>query len=324
MAAPTSSLQILLSALEEPSSCFVLGAGTSAPLVPIGGELSSIVRERLLAVGSFPANPVSRDEASNRILGPVQKYSDQNCYSLAIQEALVERHLSPAAVHAAAIAVLRPEAPIYAPPQYQVFGLSKYRLALANFNVDGLASQYCSQHVVINMHGTSMSFADRAVLNWDRWINVLQDFPELQGINIPGLLLPQREPKEIAMTKEYRLAARFILNARRLVLIGYSFGSMDDRVAYQLVTSAIRLRRFPSVIAMPDATDLAHRIAEDSKSSTVGALSVYWDKLASAIITSIGRPRHKNCCHERLCYRCIEYLYNAFLDNAALVVVRRE
>jgi hypothetical protein len=173
------------------------------------------------------------------------------------------------------------------------------------------------------MHGMSMSFADRGALNWDRWINVLQNFHELQGVNIPGLLLPQRESKEIAMTKEYRLATRFILHARRLILIGYSFGSMDDRVAYQLVTTAIRLRKIASVIAMPDAKDLAHGIAEDSKSSTVGALSVYWDRLASAIITSIGRPRYKNCCHERLCCRCVEYLYNAFLDNAASVMVSR-
>jgi|ERR1017187_5882321 hypothetical protein len=318
MVAKTPSLQILLSALEEPGSCFVLGAGVSAPIVPLAAQLGAHVRKRLLAIGSFPANPIPRDVVSNQILGPFQKSFARNADASTIEDELVVGHLSPAAVRAAAVVVLRPEPPLYAPPQYHVFGLSKYRLALVNFNNDGLANQYCSQHAIINVHGTSLSAEDRALVEWERHIDVLQNVSELRGVEIPGLLFPQPEPKEIAITPEYRVAEGFLQAARRLILVGYSFGDMDDGVAYDLVTSTIRSRRIPTVVAKPDAVDLALRISEDSRSSTVVGLSVYWDKLASAIIASIGRPRHKTCYHGRLCSKCVGYLYNAFLDGVVL------
>ena len=121
------------------------------------------------------------------------------------------------------------------------------------------------------------------------------------------------------MASEYLVAGEFLRRARRLVLVGYSFGEMDDAIAYDLVTSTIRTRRIPTVVAKPDATDLVLRISEDSKSSTVTGLSAYWDKLASATIASIRRPRHKTCDHRRLCSKCIAYLYNALLDGLAKV-----
>lgn len=203
---------------------------------------------------------------------------------------------------------------MYAPHQYQVFSIAKYRLSLINFNNDGLADRYCSQHVVVNVHGTSLSVDDRARFDWEGVINTLQEFDALRGIEIPGLLLPQREPIGIALTPAYLVAQRLLRAARRLVLVGYSFGDMDDIVAYGLVTSTIRLRRTVTVVAKPDATDLALRIAEDSGSSTVSGLSVYWDKLASAIIASLAQPRQKSCDHRRLCSRCVAYYYDAFLN----------
>ena len=67
----TAPLQTLLSALEQPGSCFILGAGVSAPIVPLAGQLGDLVRKRLLATGSFPASPIPRDVISDRILGPI-------------------------------------------------------------------------------------------------------------------------------------------------------------------------------------------------------------------------------------------------------------
>jgi hypothetical protein len=315
MASRNTPLQTLLSALEEPGSCFVLGAGVSAPIVPLAAQLGAHVQRRLLAIGSFPARPIPRDEISDRILGPVQTSFNPNDDTFTIQEEIIARHLSPAAVRATTVALLRPEVPIYAPPQYQIFGLSKYRHSLINFNNDGLADQYCSHHTVVNIHGTSLSAENRSDLDWDSLIDALQDFPELQGIEIPGLLLPQREPGEIVMTKEYRIAQKFLRAARRVILVGYSFGDMDDWIAYDVITSAIRSQRLTTVVAKPEAYDLALRISDDSASSTVMALPVFWDKLTMAIIASVGEPRYKTCSHMRLCIRCVGYLYNAFLDS---------
>ena len=315
MVTRTFPLQLLLSALEEPGSCFVLGAGASAPIVPLAAQLSDLVRKRLLSVGSFPSMPTPRDVISDRILGPALTNLFPSDGTFAIQEEIAARHFSPAAVHAATIALLRPEMPIYAPPQYQVFGLSRHRHSLINLNNDGLVDQYCSQHTVANLHGTSLSADARSRLDWDSHIDALQYFHGLQGIKIPGLLLPQREPVEIAMNKEYRVARELLQVARRVIIVGYSFGDMDDWIAYDMNTSAIRTRRLVTVVAKPDAHDLALRISDDSGSSTTMALPVFWDKLAMAILASIGKPKHKTCKHMRLCARCVDYLYNAFLDE---------
>lgn len=307
-------LQTLLLALEEPASCFVLGAGASAPIVPLAAQLGSYVRKRLLSVGSFPATPIARDMIADRILGPVPETFYQSDDVSAIEEDLVARHLSPAAVHAAAVAQLRPPAPLDSPPQYAVFSLSRYRLSLINFNADGLADHFCGAHRVINVHGTSLSAAQRATLAWEELINILQELSTVRSIAVPGLLLPQIEPQEIAMTTSYSAARQSLQNARRLILVGYSFGDMDDVIAYAMITSAIRVWRIETVVAIPDALDLAGRMAEASQSDSVVPLSVYWDKLSAAIIASVWRPQHKNCDHARLCPRCVRYLYEAFLD----------
>lgn len=315
MPARTSPLQTLLSALEEPGSCFVLGAGASAPIVPLVAQLGAQTRKRLLATGSFPASPIPQDAISERILGPYHASFDQSDSTLAIQEEIIARHISSAAVHAVIVALLRPDVLSCAPPQYQVFSLSRYRHYVLNFNNDGLADQYCGKDIVVNLHGTSLSAEERSFLEWDSLIDELQNFPGLRGIGMRGLLLPQREPADIAMSEEYRIAGKLLLVARRLILVGYSFGEMDDWIAYRMITSAIRARHLPTVVAKPEANDLALRITHDSASSTVVALSVFWDTLTTAIIGSLAKPRYKSCRHARLCSRCIDYLYNAFLDH---------
>jgi|WetSurMetagenome_2_1015567.scaffolds.fasta_scaffold00222_29 hypothetical protein len=316
MATRTTPLQVLLNALEEPGSCFVLGAGASAPIVPLAAQLSIQVKKRLLSIGSFPALPTPRDVISDRILGAPQTSRFPLDDTFAIQEELAARHFSPAAVHAATVALLRPEMPLYAPPQYQVFGLSRHSHSFINFNNDGLADQYCSQHTVVNLHGTSLSADVRSRLNWESHIDTLQQFHELQGIEIPKLLLPQREPMEIAISKEYRIARNLLQAARKIIIVGYSFGEMDDWIAYNMITSAIRNRHLVTVVVKPDADELALRISEDSGRSTTMALPVYWDKLTMAILASVEKPKYKTCTHVRLCARCVDYLYNGVLDNS--------
>jgi hypothetical protein len=187
MATRTAPLQTLLSALEELGSCFVLGAGVSAPIVPLAAQLGAHVRKRLLAVGSFPASPIPRDVISNRILGPARTSFDPHDDTFVIQEEIIARHLSPAAVRAATVALLRPEVPIYAPPQYRVFGLSRYRHSLINLNNDGLADEYCSQHTVVNVHGTSLSADNRSHRDWDSLIDALQNFSRTHRTRNPRL-----------------------------------------------------------------------------------------------------------------------------------------
>jgi hypothetical protein len=311
------ALRTILDTLEQPNACFVLGAGTSVPIVPIATQLSERVRRRLLSIGIFPTTPVARDSVTERILGPPRSVFDLRSHDQAIEEELVARHVSPAAVHAAFMAEVRPQSSLVLLPQYSVFGLSKFELSLINFNVDGLADEYCSNHLVINMHGTSPSAEHRKNQNWDALIDGLQEFHEIPPLRIGGLLLPQPEPASISLSTEFGIAWASLNSAARLVLVGYSFGGMDDREAYALITRAIRLRKLETVVLSPDPTDLAFRIQDDASWGGVAAFPGYWDKLSAAIISSIGRPRRKSCDHARLCLSCVEYLYEAFLDAGA-------
>lgn len=304
----------LLDALEEPGTCFILGAGASACLVPFGAELGLRVRKRILEVGIFPANLVLRDAIAERILGSPPEFF------ATLEDELAARHFLPAAVHAATIAALRPEPPLAAPPQYRVFWISKHRLSILNFNNDGLADHYCgNQHTVIDIHGTSLSNDVRAHIGWENHINALQRFPDLRGLEIQSLLLPQREPESIAETPRYIAAQRLLTGARRVILVGYSFGGMDDVVAYEKLMAAIKSQRMAAVVVDPNGEDLAIRISEDSHSVAVGSLPVCWDKLASAILASLSWQGYKTCNHRRLCYRCVEYLYGAFLDGSSCI-----
>jgi hypothetical protein len=281
----------------------------------MGPELGRRVRARLLSVGIFPTEQIPRDIVTNRILGPSRRYS-LSSFDAALQEELISHHLSPAAVHTAAMAELRPEPSLTPPPQYAVFSLSRFRLSLMNFNVDGLADLYCGNHRVINIHGTTLSAERRQELAWDTLIDGLQEFPEIGPMRISGLLLPQPEPIGIGLTLPYGSARRSLRGAARLVLVGYAFGSMDDHVAYALITETIRLRRVEAAVITPSALDLSAQLQEDSKSTAVFAFPGYWHKLSKAIILSPDRPRKKTCDHARLCIDCVEYLHEALLDAA--------
>lgn len=149
-------------------------------------------------------------------------------------------------------------------------------------------------------------------------IDGLQEFPTLPPPLIPGLLLPQPEPLEIGSTREYSAARRFLWSAKRLSIVGYSFGQifgqMDDRLAYELVTKAIRVRGLDTIVLSPNAVDLRTRLQEDTKMQNVLAFPGYWHRLSEAIMLSPGSPRRKTCDHARHCLDCVEYFYEALLD----------
>lgn len=311
----SSALRTILDALEQPRTCFVLGAGASAPIVPMAAQLGARVRKRLLSIGIFPTETIPRDIVSDRILSPFQVRYAPFDVDTSLQEELIARHVSPAAVHAAAAAELRPEPPQVAPSQYAVFGLSRHRLSMINFNVDGLADRFCGNHRVVNIHGSSLAPKRRREIGWEGLIDGFQEFPEIPPLRIPGLLLPQPEPAHIRTTTEYGAARVCLRSANRLVLVGYAFGSMDDRQAYDLITNAIRLRRLRTVVLTPAAEDLAARLQVESSTDDVLPFSGYWDKLSLSIMSSIGRPRRKSCNHACLCLDCVNYYYEALLDS---------
>jgi hypothetical protein len=63
-------------------------------------------------------------------------------------------------------------------------------------------------------------------------------------------------------------------------LIGYSFGGMDDHVAYRLLTQAVAHTRVPVIVVGPEVDDLVMRLRDDVNGATVLGLAAYWNVLA--------------------------------------------
>lgn len=270
-------------------------------------ELAPLVVRRVMDVGVYPAHVISRDHIAERILGAPEP-------ALEVEDELIAGHLAPAAVHAATMALLRPPLPSRTPAQYAIFALAPSRLALLNLNTDGLADAYCFQHLVINLHGTSISVEHREALGWDSLIDALQIHPALRAPAVPGLILPQVEPPHLEDSPGHLRAKQVLLSADRIAIVGYSFGEMDDWIVHDMVVTAMRARPVQVVVASPYPSDLSTRLAEEA-GHAVSDLRAYWAELAEAVLLSIAKPVFKSCAHRRLCARCTSYLYEGLLDQ---------
>jgi len=311
------ALDQLLRMFEEPNALYILGAGASYPLVPMAVKLGELVLDQMLVLGHYSTTPVPLDPATDRLVAQAKQRLHRvnpRDDGWLLRAELAER-ISSGAVQASTVALLHPGKPDRC-AQYEVFQLSTYPATFMNFNNDGLADAFCTKHVVLNMHGTSLNPQLRQDLGWGQLIDTLQMFPALSAPNVPGLLLPQVEPEGIINTAPYVEARRRILHAKRIALIGYSFGGMDDRVAYRLLTRAVARTQAPIIVIGPDVRDLVMRLREDVPRVPVMGLVARWYELAEAIIASSTRRFHKSCDTGRLCGRCVTYAYEAILDQS--------
>lgn len=282
----------------------------------MANQLGRLAIEQLLKVGHFPVERITHSHVAERIIGNDKKllmrFDPSNDFA-AMKSELVQR-LSNSAIEAATVALLRPTISGHC-PQYEVFQQIRNPATFLNFNNDGLATKYCTNHLVIDVHGTSLDEPQRDALNWNNLISHLQMFPTARRLIIPRLLLPQMEPLSIAETPDYQLAWRRINQAKNIVLIGYSFGGMDDQVAYQLLVSGANKTKAPVTVIGPDVRELVDKIEHETPYVSVFGLNAYWDALAKSILASHSLRLYKTCTHERFCQRCIRYAYQAILNS---------
>jgi hypothetical protein len=258
-------------------------------------------------VGVYPAETLTRDAIAARIMGPPEQALD-------LETELANEHLASGAIHAATVAILRPIFLSAVPPQYGVFALARAKLAMLNMNTDGLASTYCRQHAVVNLHGTSLSAEERVALGWERLIDTLQEHPNVRAPTIPGLVLPQAEPLELARSPSFARARALLAVASRLAIVGYSFGAGDDWIVSRMVINRMRAAPLALVVVSPDPVILATQLSDQGKRDVV-ALSAYWGELAEAILLSVAANCFKSCVPGRLCARCVDYLYQGLLGQ---------
>lgn len=176
------------------------------------------------------------------------------------------------------------------PPQYAVFDVVGSPATLCNFNLDGLASQYCShRHSVLEMHGR----IDRPWFEHASYRDLLEA-TVVYGIRLPHLtpkLMPQPEPENIALQPLYAHAGRLLRCAPALIILGYSFGQrsegLDDARSFDFFVSLLKLQPRPVFVVSPTPHDLAELLRDTLSSYNVFGISLRWELFSSVVLANV-------------------------------------
>ncbi len=307
-------LKYFLGIFQHPQILFILGAGASVPLVPVFSELSELVLNQAIKIGFYPVEqiPLDPDSPSARIVKSAKQklqLIDPFNDALAIRAEFAER-LSGGAIETITIKKLHPPHPTHC-LQYEIFDLLRSSITILNYNNDGLAENFIRRHLVLSMHGTSLSPERRSQLDWDSLPWLLQQSQHSHAPKIPGLLLPQVEPPEIVETLNFQLASKILLNAKYIIIIGYSFGDKDDIKTYEMLKQTVCRTKAPVIFLGPGLEEAVDRLCWEINSRNVAGLPYKWNILAEAIVRTLTLRFHKSCDSRQLCARCVTQAYNA-------------
>lgn len=301
----------LLGALETRYSFFLLGAGASAGMVPFTKDFSDSIKKGFLDYGVFSTNQINRDQTSTRVLGDIdpepKTINDElmnriyNNYTLAkVMKEMVPKRVEKCFSN------------------YHIFNYSTARpLILFNMNTDGIAKRICKGHFLIEAHG----FIPYNLVHskfYDQHLDDLLLYPDLRTFNIPGLLLPQSEPKDITNRKEYLLVEHWFSKVPCFVVIGYSFGkhkgSIDDLETFEFFRRL--LRKYPKqvIIIDPYPEVIAATIQDATHLRQVITISALWNHLSSALIDTALRSHCSNILELKSLKKETIYRYDELCD----------
>jgi hypothetical protein len=262
---------------------YLLGSGASFGLVPLTPQLRSFVATEYDQIGFYPAVPAPRSALLDRILGrPTVGTSLLRNIAPGTLDVLVQRGLS------------CKQADGIVPPQYAVFDVVGRPSTIFSFNLDGLASAYCSGgHTVLEPHGT----IDHLWLDAPDYAEMLYDTAAYDLIlpHITPKLLPSPEPTRITEGLAYRRALMLFAQSPALVLVGYSFGrwqdAFDDAESFEYFVDLLRWRPRPVLILSPSPEELADLLQQRLSRRSVYPLAVRWEIFSSVILGITGPQR---------------------------------
>lgn len=312
------SLELLLNALSDYRTCYVLGAGASAPQVPPMRYLSDRIAAYAPRLGSFAVSVP--DSPLRRLIASV------------IDDALTTSSLDKwkaGAMTTATIALVLQDiisAAHFIPlPQYAAFQLVPRTATIVSFNWDGLAWARCHQRVLCP-HGT-LGPRFHTPLQLDELLDdsQLYDSDDARDWIVPGLVMPGEEDgKHLAEMRDKVL--KTWLEARQVVVIGYSFGigspSNYDRVWLDAFVEALQTNQNAAVhIVDPDAARLRGELVERLKRTVnVHAYPVSWYGFSTALLAVAAKRGCTTVAELRSCADDILSAYQSFERRLAAAV----
>jgi hypothetical protein len=294
----TRILRLLLWAMSQPRTFYILGAGTSFGLVPMTVKLGSFVIDEYDRIGIYPVSRAAHSPLFDRVLGqmPVDGHDLRRLLLWNIGTGTLELLVQ----HA----LCRPLGDIV-PPQYAVFDVIGQPSTIFSFNLDGFASAYCrARHFVLEPHG----IIDRLWLEpneYQQWLYATAAY-DLVLPHVSRKLLPGPEPSGITETAVYVRGRVLFEQCQALVLVGYSFGrrekTFDDAESFEYVVDLLRTHPRPTLVLSTSPNELVDLLQQQLHSRQVYAVPVRWELFSQLLLAATGQGRRipTNWCDARL------------------------
>jgi hypothetical protein len=275
-------MSILLHCLDNPRNAYLIGAGVSSEQVSVTGGLSNVVAKKWLSMGSYDASvPPHGTLFSGLGLGSLFEPQDLKhellwrIYDKSIRSILYI-HFSKGL-----------EASIS--DSYRIFRRFPSPIAIYNMNVDGIALRIKAPGlVVLNLHGAVAND-----INWASKENseLGDELVEL-GVELPvsnGIWYPEREPPSITSTTPYKQAKSYLRRAKRLFVLGYSFGAhdsnIDDFETFSFFCEMIRDYHIPVVVLNLRPEMLVDSIGYASGTKSIVGIVIDWNIFARSVFS---------------------------------------
>src|SRR5687767_9703706 len=228
MGAVLPNLKYFIRLTASPGGFYILGAGTSAGLVPITAGLRAGVRRDFAAIGSYPAERAHRTALFERVVVGY-RLRQWDGAEMALQ------HIPPGALDLAVQRQLTRPIGTSIPPQYAFLRDIPAPSTFFSFNLDGLAGTYLSaRHHVVEPHG----IIDRELTESPNYLDFLE-WADVEPLRIRPKLLPGPEPSWVADTAPYVSSRRRLRTTAGVALVGYSFGrhgrGLDDAESFEYI-----------------------------------------------------------------------------------------
>jgi hypothetical protein len=326
MTSSVPSYEFLLSHFRTDSGLYLLGAGTSAGVAPLGRAFwTAPPLDFLRNLTGFSPNKPAHSALACEII--------KNSSSISLSEIFPDREIRPGSVDFPYEEILKRIPNYYVrlflknrlakanflnrqSDSYRVFLLFSKSL-IANYNHDGLAARFCgSHHRVLDMHGTiGREYGSPQVEAFIEKVREhhLPDLPDGILMGVPESW--NDRSLAIRLLEIGRFSPEFI------AIIGYCFARNGD-VHDDLVSLAYfqcKFRGFSRCVYVidPEPNYLRNMLSERLKSKNVFAIRARWNVLAHAFTRSL-----RTSCKGKSLNFLHEYLLDTYGSNVAFPVAR--
>ena len=247
-------------------------------------QLRSGTKKRYLESGIFSVERSPKGALSKRIVG------NPKSHPFDVDEYLF-RNIQPGALEFFVQREIYLPLHAVAPLQYAAFDLVGEPATLFNFNLDGLASRFCSRrHRVLEPHG-------RVDTKWfepshyEYWRDAVTE-NDFQLPHLVWKLLPSYEPRHIVQMAAYREAEMLFSRSLAVLIIGYSFsmfnGKLDDWASWNFILGLLKSYPLPVFILSPFPEELADTLRQALSRKNIFGVPVFWEIFAATLFATVG------------------------------------